>query len=392
VGTERGKKSKQAVEVRVFGSARGMRAYDRQDEDRVIDAVVQGVLPKAKADYSSVSVKIRRGVDGAPDHLVAYMLRKDTYTADVVKVVVDKNYAVKEIEENYDDSADVDEDEEARGVGTGASQSYAGPYDLVVGTPVPNIPTADAAVDYLYNLAISYGLTAWKLKGAQATVAAYKQHLTSGVRAFVNIGHGFNGGIVLYDNTLPANWFQALAPDALEPAVIYFNSCQVSNPPLKLAIMAAGARTFVGGKTNLLIGASENVCKCFWTTALGNTKTMQDSLTNCEAANYPNPGAHEISGDLGKFSAGEAMIFQHIFLRGVHRHIIGAERNLNHPDDPSMNDQMSSFVVVSGVWRFYQHAEYITPLGGKYGPGVYPWVGLAGILNDQVSSLRQIKS
>lgn len=52
------------------------------------------------------------------------------------------------------------------------------------------------------------------------------------------------------------------------------------------------------------------------------------------------------------------------------------------------NDKISSFVIVSGDWRFYQDVNY----GGQYapvlGPGAYPWVVEVGIPNDQISSLR----
>jgi hypothetical protein len=48
--------------------------------------------------------------------------------------------------------------------------------------------------------------------------------------------------------------------------------------------------------------------------------------------------------------------------------------------------------VLSGTWRFYRHANYMDVLGGAYGPGTYRWVESVGISNDQVSSLRCIRS
>jgi hypothetical protein len=87
---------------------------------------------------------------------------------------------------------------------------------------------------------------------------------------------------------------------------------------------------------------------------------------------------------------GHIIIYQHVDFRGLHRHIFDAERNLNHPEDRSMNDQMSSFVVLEGNWQFFRHSEYGIPYSGTFGPGRYRWVGNHGIENDQVSSLRSL--
>jgi hypothetical protein len=83
--------------------------------------------------------------------------------------------------------------------------------------------------------------------------------------------------------------------------VTYFNSCQVHNDPLKSAVMKAGARTFIGGIVNLLIGPSEEVCKCFWTKSLNTTINMGDALHTCEKEKYPSEGSHGITGANGPF-------------------------------------------------------------------------------------------
>jgi hypothetical protein len=53
------------------------------------------------------------------------------------------------------------------------------------------------------------------------------------------------------------------------------------------------------------------------------------------------------------------------------------------------NDKISSIIVVSGVWRFWQDAG----LSGNHwdlGPGYYDWVVAAGIPNDIISSFQPI--
>jgi hypothetical protein len=66
--------------------------------------------------------------------------------------------------------------------------------------------------------------------------------------------------------------------------------------------MKSGARTYIGGIVNLLIGPSEEVCKCFWDKVLAAGGEMGQALKDCEAAHYPAQGAHGISGDLGLFN------------------------------------------------------------------------------------------
>ena len=175
-------------------------------------------------------------------------------------------------------------------------------YDIIAATPVPEIPTARQAVEDVYHRAIGAGLKSKMLLGSEATVANCQKYLAAGPWGFVNIGHGFPGGIILDDGTLSAVWFQSLDSGPLAPAVVYFNSCQVFNPPLQPAIMHTGARTFIGGIVNLRIGPSEDVCKSFWNEILEKRAKMGAALHVSEQTLYPEQGAHGISGDQGKFA------------------------------------------------------------------------------------------
>lgn len=53
------------------------------------------------------------------------------------------------------------------------------------------------------------------------------------------------------------------------------------------------------------------------------------------------------------------------------------------------NDKISSVVIYSGRWRFYEHWHY----QGAYwdlGPGQYSWVEAVGIPNDIISSFKYL--
>jgi hypothetical protein len=290
------------VKITLFPSPPEYRAADAQEEQQIVEVVRTNVLPREKAEYHAVRVKVVRKEDGSPDYVVSYMLRKDTYTADVVRADLDENFEVTRYVDDY-----LDEDDE--GEEGDEAESYAGEeIEFVAATCVPEIPTAKKAVEYIHELATKAGFKSKVLLGADASVANYKYYLRSGLKGFVNVGHGYPGGIILSDGTLSSSWFGAIAGRLLCPTVLYLNSCQVHNAPLKPAIMAAGARTYIGGIVNLLIGPSEEVCKCFWKKVLAQGADMGPSLTSCESANYPSRGAHGIAGYEGKLNFVSATI------------------------------------------------------------------------------------
>jgi hypothetical protein len=286
------------VKIEVFASPTKMKTYDERDDAAIAGVIRNQVLPREKAEYYSVKVKVKRRSDGSPKYMVAYMLRKDTYTADVVRIDIDDSYNIQTFHDEYDDSEDDFEDEDIEKPETsGAGDAI----DFVAATPCPEIPTAKAAIEAIHKWAQAAGLNSKILLGADATVANYKKYLKSGLRGFVNVGHGYTGGIVLKDGNLTSAWFDGLRAYQLCPTVVYFNSCKVFNAPLQPAIMNAGARTFIGGIVNLSIGPSEEVCKCFWQKAFAGSQ-MGTALKDCESAKYHTRGAHGISGYLGSFT------------------------------------------------------------------------------------------
>jgi len=283
------------VQVELFAFDKGKKTRDIKAISSIVEVVKKDVLSKDNIEYMKVKVKVKNNKEGKPEYLVLYKLRKDSYMADVSQVKIDSNYTVKEISNNYNDEGDFDEVEEEE-----ENNSYD-TYDFVFATPVSYIATALDAINNLHNMAIAAGYRSKKLLDSEATVANYKHYLTSGLKGFVNVGHGSPSLIVLDDGRLDSHWFTSLGGTSLNPTVVYFNSCQVFNAPLQPAVMHSGARTFIGGITNLLIGPSERVCKCFWQDILLNHKHMGEALHDCEISNYPNQNSHGISGDLGAF-------------------------------------------------------------------------------------------
>ncbi len=284
------------VKIVVLGTT-ARAAYSADESQQIEKAVMDSLLLTSMEPYHEVHAVVKHHPDGRPRSIIAYLLRAHTYTVDIAMLDVDAAYGVTAVHPSY---TEVEETEFAA-ARVEAQPIAAGAVDMVFGTPVPSIPTAKAGVDYAYKMAMSAGYKCVELLGPDANLANYKKYLSGHLKGFGNIGHGYTGGIVLADGNLTASWYSGLPAKALCPEVVYFNSCQTFNPPLQPAIMKSGARTFVGGKVNLLIGSSEEVFKCFWTKILKDLAMMGISLKECEKEKYPVANAHGISGDLGKF-------------------------------------------------------------------------------------------
>jgi hypothetical protein len=91
-----------------------------------------------------------------------------------------------------------------------------------------------------------------------------------------------------------------------------------------------------------------------------------------------------MSATAGTVSAAEVIVYDLINF--------GGERLDTTYDQPSIGDlngKISSIMVMSGTWRFYEYPNY----GGRYwdlGPGGYSSVVSVGIPDNLISSFRQI--
>jgi hypothetical protein len=111
------------------------------------------------------------------------------------------------------------------------------------------------------------------------------------------IGHGSDFGIMVSDGILSYSYFQNFSSTALNNKVLYFNCCDVHNPPLEPAIVDAGIQRFIEGNFTLEIGPSEEVFKCFLEDVIVDNAAMTPTISNCEEQRYLELGAHGISGN-----------------------------------------------------------------------------------------------
>ena len=85
------------VPVVVLKSARG-RACSAADRKAISRVVKEELLLTSMEPYHQAQVEVQLTKDGNPKALVVSLLRAYTYTADRVRINVDRNYAVRSIE------------------------------------------------------------------------------------------------------------------------------------------------------------------------------------------------------------------------------------------------------------------------------------------------------
>jgi hypothetical protein len=172
-------------------------------------------------------------------------------------------------------------------------------------TPCNTIPTAVSGTKQVYaTFSKAFGKSGAAMRlGDKATVGEISNFLKydSRLLAWNNIGHGWEGGIVLWDGNLTAKAIQYLNPNrGLECAVVLLNSCVTFKEPLKSAFLSNYPRTYIAGAIYLPIGPSEKVDICFWNDVLLGKERMDTTLTKCSQAQNL-AGGFGLAGDGGKF-------------------------------------------------------------------------------------------
>ena len=243
--------------------------------------------------YLEVKVKTLYDDSGNTDYLIVYLLDRDTYSVETARVELDDDLIVLYTERDYEEQPDDAAQEPACIWGTCPDPGV----QMVFATMHTEIPSAVAAVDKAAQIAENNGYKVKVLKGSQENKSAVMNWLgCNNLILFGRVGHGSPYGIMVNDGMLSYTYFQGLPSTALNDKVLYFNSCQVQNDPLKSAIVNGGVQKFIGGITNLMIGPSEEVFKCWMNKVIAEEKGMTPSLETC-SAQHPWAGVHGISGN-----------------------------------------------------------------------------------------------
>jgi len=92
------------------------------------------------------------------------------------------------------------------------------------------------------------------------------------------------------------------------------------------------------------------------------------------------------AGELGR--AGELpqiIAFDGAELTGDHTHVVGDIRRLGKWDN-----SISSLIILSGTWEFFDDDDFTGTKMATLGPGVYPRVTEKGLKDNSISSIRLV--
>lgn len=258
--------------------------FDHQNlsNEKIIEIIKGSIHLDNRADIFGVRVQpIFNPQNGKIDHLLVYLLSSKTYSYTITRIDLYANAQASKVIENYHFNKE-DNAQQPRSL-IGAIECPDNNIEIVTATPVPEIPTAKTAVETIANQAKSYRYKSTQLLGEEATVNNYVAYLSCPkLKGFLNIGHGYNEGIILADGILSSEMIRTeLKGKFQKRAVIAFNSCEVFNNPLKQTMIDdADARKYSGGISPLLIGPSEAASQCFWDAAF-KLHPMAFSVSYC---------------------------------------------------------------------------------------------------------------
>lgn len=172
-------------------------------------------------------------------------------------------------------------------------------------SPCTEFPSAVSATQQIYKLFAAKFLPIYAAMrlGNTCTVANIAGFLKYDFKllAWNHIGHGWTGGIVLWDGSLDAATIKALNPyRGISCAVALLNSCFTFKDPLKAAFLYNSPRTYIAGIIALPVNRSEWVDVCFWKKVLFSGVRMDKALADC-SKQYNLVGAFGLAGDGGVF-------------------------------------------------------------------------------------------
>jgi beta/gamma crystallin len=70
---------------------------------------------------------------------------------------------------------------------------------------------------------------------------------------------------------------------------------------------------------------------------------------------------------------------------GDHTHIFGNMKDLG-----KWGNSISSMIILSGTWEFFDDEDFKGTKMGSFGPGMYPNVGAKGLKDNSISSIRLV--
>lgn len=273
--------------IKIIGTLNEKKTFG---ENPILEAFRIGVLDSYDAPVGNALIEQK------DQRFIAHIANRETYSFETVQFDFSNN-RISNVVRNFNMKGESSYIMESKEEITDYSN-----YDFFIATPVPEISTAKKMVEDIKRYAIANGYKPYLAEGSAASIQLYQSAFIANLKGFVSVGHGSTTGLMLANGVLSYSWFNRLYNRGLSPEVITLNSCQVFNDPFKSSILNHGARTFIGGITNLRIGSSELVTAGFWNTELYTPSALMGRTLATQSTAQPTAGTFGIGGDTGKFT------------------------------------------------------------------------------------------
>lgn len=271
-------------------------------QGQAIHLVTEALKLNTDSPYSKVRIRFVLDDQNQPQALVVYLLSSQFKSYTTVKIILDKNFTLKNVIKDYN-TMPTDEAQAPYAMSNNVPTCPDDSVQFVVANNFegsgPSIDSIEKEVHYVLSIAESRGyhpifMDVNDPNTPQPTVESYKNWMSCpNVKGFYNESHGHQGGIMLSDGEFGAKEIEKTLAKKLSDKAVLFDSCSTFNNPLLDAVVnptKANAQQFVGGKVSLPFGPSERASSCFWEGALNQQNMNSLLMIYCTLKAKVKPG------------------------------------------------------------------------------------------------------
>ncbi|MCP4745542.1 MAG: hypothetical protein GY874_05275 [Desulfobacteraceae bacterium] len=265
------------------------------NKDKIDDILINTYdLDNKSSEFNKVNVKVLYHTYSLePDYLIVFLILKDSHSILIEKIDFGYDYEVLTIEENYkiqaEDLAQDQPDSKAECPDDTVQMVY---YK----TCGPGHYECTKTIKELGEYSENIGYKTEVLIDKSATISSFKNWLScKNITLIGYIGHGSSQGFEFTDEFITHAYFSELSSNYLEDKVMYLNSCNVYNNPLKDAILDTGIQRYIGSKKTI---GYATVFQCWLPRITSQNQAMTPALDTCEQEVAP-PGEVGILGISG---------------------------------------------------------------------------------------------
>jgi len=233
--------------------------------DVISRIVVNNILSRNDSHLAQVKVQIIYNDNQTPKYLLAYLLSNQTRSFKIVKIDVNKDYIVQNVDFNY--HLNTFDDSQQPHVSKDNLKCPDASYRFLIINPVGFIDaSANKVMTLVHNDAVGMGYKTKTLLNLAATTKAIENWLSCpALRGVFYVGYGDKHGIITIDSGLSYKDIASSGLNFNHQTTVFFDASEVFRDPLKSTMIdTAESQKYIGEITDKKMYIGDQVSACFW--------------------------------------------------------------------------------------------------------------------------------